>query len=135
MPFLEWREENKTNVKICDDQHKKLFDLVNHLYEAMRTGKGKEVMGKILNDLINYTVYHFSTEEKLMEGCSYPGLVWHKKEHEELAQRARELKEKFDKSEFVMSIEVMNFLKDWLNKHTIGSDRKYGEFLNSKGVF
>jgi len=33
-----------------------------------------------------------------------------------------------------MSVEVMEFLKDWLEKHILGTDRKYGPFLNDKGV-
>ncbi len=135
MAFIEWTEQNKTNVKVCDDQHKKLFAMVNKLYDAMREGKGKEVMGEILNELLRYTLYHFSTEEELMEKYSYPGFIWHKKEHTELANKAKALKERFEAGEFIMSVEVLNFLKDWLNNHTVGSDKKYGTFLNEKGVF
>ncbi|MCX7857340.1 MAG: bacteriohemerythrin [Deltaproteobacteria bacterium] len=135
MPFLEWTEKNKTNVKTCDDQHKKLFQLVNTLYDAMKEGKGNDVMKKILDELVGYTAYHFSTEENLMQKYNYPGLVWHKKEHEDLAKKAKELKEKSDKGEFIISSEVLSFLKNWLNTHTMGSDRKYGEFLNNKGIF
>jgi len=47
---------------------------------------------------------------------------------------ATELKGSFDKGENIITVEVMNFLKDWLNNHIIGTDKKYGPFLNSKGV-
>lgn len=135
MPFIEWTESNRTNVKICDEQHKKLFEMVNRLHEAMKEGKGREVLGKILDELVNYTAYHFSTEEKLMEKYSYPGLLWHKKEHQALTAKAKDLKERFFRSEPVITQDVMNFLKNWLNNHTMGSDKKYGEFLNGKGIF
>jgi len=134
MGFMEWTDKNKTNVKICDEQHKKLFQMVNTLYEAMKEGKGKDVMGKILNELVDYTIYHFSTEERLMEKYRYPGLIWHQREHMELKEKAKALKEKFESGEYILSIDVMNFLKNWLNNHTIGSDKKYGEFLNNEGV-
>jgi len=52
-PFVEWTDKNETNAKICDEQYKKLFEIVNSLYEAMREGKGKDVMGKILNGLVD----------------------------------------------------------------------------------
>ncbi|MCS7280915.1 MAG: bacteriohemerythrin, partial [Desulfobacterota bacterium] len=93
MPFIEWTDKNKTNVKICDEQHKKLFQLVNDLFDAMKEGKAKEIMGKILGELIHYTAYHFSTEEKLMEQYGFPGLFWHRKEHLELAEKAKNLKD------------------------------------------
>ncbi|MCX8021706.1 MAG: bacteriohemerythrin [Syntrophorhabdaceae bacterium] len=135
MPFIEWTEQNKTNVKKCDDQHKKLFDIVNNLYDGMKSGQGRTVMGNVLNELIDYTVYHFKTEEDLMKKYSYPGLLLHIKEHENLMKKAGELKQRFDRGESVISVEVMEFLKEWLTKHTSGSDKKYGQFLNGKGVF
>jgi len=135
MPFIEWTEQNKTNVKKCDDQHKKLFNIVNNLYDGMKLGKGKELMGKTFHELIDYTVYHFKTEEDLMERNKYPGFLLHLKEHEHLVKKAAELKQRFERGESVISIEVMEFLKEWLTKHTTGSDRKYGYFLNNKGIF
>lgn len=135
MPFIEWTETNKTNVKICDDQHKKLFSIVNRLYDAMKRGEGKDILGQILSELLAYTSYHFSTEEALMQQYSFPELPHHKKEHIDLKTKAKDLYERFEKGEFTLSLEVLNFLKGWLMNHTIGTDRKYGEFLNKKGVF
>lgn len=135
MAFIEWTEKNKTNVAICDEQHKKLFTIINKLHEAMKNGKGKEIIGSVLSELIDYTVYHFKTEEELMEKYGFPGRFSHKREHEDLAKKALDLNDRFKKGEPVLTIEVMNFLKGWLTNHTTGSDKKYGEFLNAKGVF
>ena len=66
MPLITWTDELSVSVKDLDSQHQKLFDLVNELHEAMRSGKGKEAVGSILNRLADYTKTHLFYEERLM---------------------------------------------------------------------
>ncbi len=134
MPLITWTSNLSVGVKQLDEQHQKLINLINSLHDAMTQGKGKEALGNILNELINYTVYHFGTEENLFQKYGYMGYASHKQEHDKLTQQAKEIKTKFDSGEPVLTIEVMNFLRDWLNNHIVGTDKKYGPFLNSKGV-
>jgi len=61
------------NIQSIDEQHKKLVALVNNLNDAMSSGKGQLIMGKILDDLVAYTKTHFATEERLMTTHTYPG--------------------------------------------------------------
>jgi hemerythrin len=49
-------------------------------------------------------------------------------------KKVSDLQNKFNSGEGVMTMEVMNFLRDWLNDHIIGSDTKFGPFLNEKGI-
>ncbi|MDW8003038.1 MAG: bacteriohemerythrin [Deltaproteobacteria bacterium] len=93
------------------------------------------MLGKVLSELVEYTVYHFSAEEKLLEDHAYPGLAWHRRLHSELTEKTKNLRDRFNSGEYVISIEVMNFLKDWLTNHIGNVDKKYGEFLNAKGVY
>lgn len=134
MALITWTENFSVQVQSIDDQHKKLIGLVNDLYDAMRAGKARDVLGKVLSELIDYTVYHFGTEEKLFVKYGYPEYKAHKKEHDDLTKQAVALKEKFDNGNMMITIEVMNFLKDWLNNHILGTDKKYGPFLSAKGV-
>ncbi|HEX8947628.1 MAG TPA: bacteriohemerythrin [Dissulfurispiraceae bacterium] len=134
MALMTWDGKFSVNIKEIDDQHKKLFDLVNNLHDAMKAGKGKEAVGKVLNELISYTVYHFGTEEKLFQQYGYPEQTKHKKEHEDLTKKATDLKGKFDKGDIAITIEVMNFLRDWLNTHILRTDKAYSAFLNGKGL-
>jgi len=132
MPFMEWNDKLLTGVKECDEQHKKLVNLINELYEAMKQGKGKEIIDKILNELASYADYHFSTEEKLMTKYGYPELSIHKKEHESFKKKVKEFVERKAKGEVTLSVEIMNFLKDWLFHHIMETDKKYGPFLSQK---
>jgi len=100
----------------------------------MKAGKSKEVIGKILDELINYTGYHFKTEEDLFDKYGYPDKNTHKRQHGDFVDQVVKLKEDYDSGKSVLSIDLMNFLKDWLLKHIAGTDKKYTPFLNSKGV-
>jgi len=132
MPFIEWSDKLLTGVKEADEQHKKLVSLINELYDAMKQGKGKEVIDKTLDELVRYAGYHFTTEETLMSKYGYPELQAHKKEHEAFKAKIKEFMEKKAKGEVTLTVEVMNFLKEWLVKHIMGTDKKYGPFLVEK---
>ena len=134
MPLFEWSQELSVKIKKIDEQHKKLVDLINLLHDSMKEGKGRDVMGKVLTDLAEYTRYHFQTEEMLFEKYAYPGYLPHKREHDNLTDQVNELKAKFEQGDTVITMELMGFLKTWLNHHILESDQRYSLFLNSKGV-
>lgn len=134
MALFEWSDKYSVNIKQIDEQHKKLVDMLNELYEAMKTGKGKEVLGKTLTELIQYVGTHFATEEKLFSTYGYPEYNAHKAEHIKLTQKAIELQKDFQQGAPVLTVEVLGFLRDWLQNHILGTDKKYSQFLNSKGI-
>jgi len=134
MALMAWNTTLSVKVKQFDDQHMKLVDMVNDLHDAMKEGKGNVVLGKILNGLISYTATHFAAEEKLMAQHVYPDAVAHKREHENLVKQVVELQNNFKAGKAILTLDVMMFLKGWLVKHIQGDDRKYGIYLNSKGV-
>ena len=130
-----WSDAYSVKIGIIDMQHKNLVGYVNELHQAMLEGHGKEKLGKILSNLIKYTHVHFGTEEKLMQSHGYPYYPQHKAEHDHLSATVVAFQDKFQRNEIGLTIEVMEFLKDWLVKHILGSDKKYAPFLNGKGVF
>lgn len=134
MALVDWNENYSVDIKEIDDQHKKLTGLVNELHDAMMVGKGKEALGKVLNELVDYTHHHFATEEKYFDLYDYPKSETHKEEHKKMLENAAAIKLKSDKGEKVVTIEVMNFLRDWLHDHLLGSDKEYAPFLKSKGM-
>ncbi len=134
MPLINWSENYSVSVKEIDSQHKKLVDLINNLHEGMKHGKGKEILGGVLNELVNYTAYHFSFEEKLFDKYLYPETIHHKREHQKLVEKVKSFANDFNNGRTTVSVDVMNFLKDWLINHIQGTDKKYSSFLNNKGV-
>ncbi len=134
MALVEWKTVYETNVSEVDNQHKKLVGIVNELHSAMIMGKGKDVLSKVFNELVEYTLIHFATEEKYFDEYVYPEADLHKQQHKNLVEQVAALKTKFEAGEKVLTLDVMNFLRDWLHDHIIGSDKLFGPYLNSKGV-
>ena len=100
----------------------------------MKAGKGKDILGKILTDLADYTVYHFGTEEKMFQKYKYPASSLHKKEHDDLTKQVMDIKAKLDAGKSVITMEIMTLLKDWLSNHILQTDKRYSAFFNSNGV-
>jgi hemerythrin len=100
----------------------------------MAKGAAKDVMGKILDELVNYTKTHFAQEEKYFDQFKYPEVEKHKNEHTILTTKAVALQTEFKSGKTALSIQTMNFLKDWLTNHIMVSDKAYSSFLIGKGV-
>ncbi len=134
MSHIDWDEKYSMHVKEIDDQHKDLFSLFNKLQDSMMMGKSKEELEQILSDLIDSTIIHFNTEEKLMHQFSYIGYVEHKRTHDNLISEAKELQDKFSRDKIVLSEEVSVFLTDWLTDHILDIDKKYAPLFKSNNI-
>lgn len=121
-------------VQEFDDQHKKLIDLVNELDDAMRAGKSKDVLEKTLKGLISYTASHFAAEEKKMTAHKYPAYAAHKAEHEKLVAKVLQYQNDLLTGKVAISVELMQFLKDWVTQHIMNTDKKYSAFFNAQGI-
>ncbi len=135
MALINWNDSYSVNIKSIDEQHRKLVVIINELHDAMKTGKGKQALSKIFDELVDYTHTHFTFEEKLMEKHAYNELSLHKQTHQNLIKQLNNFIESYNKGNTALSINVMNFLQDWLIGHIQGSDKKYTSHLNSKGVY
>jgi hemerythrin len=131
---FQWKEAYSVKVLALDNQHKKLFELVNELHQAMGEGHGKDVAGGILTRLIDYTVQHFTAEEKLMERHKYPTLLAHRAEHKALTDKVLAFKKEFDAGTSNVTPQLMTFLQQWLRNHIQSVDQRYSDYLNQKGV-
>lgn len=135
MLVIEWQPDFSVQVSRFDEQHKGLINLINELHSAMKKGEGQVVLGNIFNSLARYTKNHFADEERMMEANGYHDISKHKSAHEYLLKRVTELQNEFVAGNSIMSIKVLNFLREWLITHIQGEDKMYGRFFNGKGIF
>ena len=134
MALIKWDPSYSVKVNRCDDDHKKLFALINTLHDAMLKGQGSEVVKSTVQELLNYTRYHFGAEEALLEKANYPGLNGHKSQHQEFVKRVEQFQKEISQSTMGRSAEILEFLKNWLASHIKDIDQKYSSHLNAAGI-
>ena len=134
MALITWKNDYSVNIAIIDQQHKKLVELINELHDAMLNKQTKETTGIIIDELIKYTDSHFSTEEKYFEQFNYPDTVNHKRVHNNFVNKVVSFKKDFENGKVLISMEIINYLKEWLLKHILVTDKKYTNFLNNHGI-
>jgi hemerythrin len=132
--MFDWKSDYAVNIGSIDAQHQNLFAIGRELYAAMSTGQGKAVMARILNRLVQYTAMHFAHEERLMQLHGYPDFATHKAQHDALVKQVMAFQTDFNAGHSTVAVPVLQFLKDWLEKHIKGSDLAYAPFLKAQKV-
>lgn len=132
MAGLEWSDDLSVGYGPIDEEHKKLIDLVNDLDAAVSSGQDADVVGGFLEELINYTVYHFRNEERVMEAHGYPDALAHKVQHTELTEAAEDLQTRFLDGDHDLADTLIPFLTDWLTGHIMVTDRALGRYVAGK---
>ena len=134
MAFFDWNDELATGIPKIDEQHKKLISLVNELHDALSKGKSRDVLGKLLEELADYTNYHFKTEERAFATYRYENGDAHKRSHDDLIRQLRELIEKQAKGSLAVGVETLTFLIGWVKNHIMKEDRLYIPCLKDKAI-
>ena len=134
MAFFTWNNSYSVGVQRFDTEHQRLFQITNQLFDGMKEGKGKDVMGGVLQKLINYTEQHFGSEEEVMGSKGYADLQTHIAQHRQFTDKVKEFEAQYRAGAVAISVEVLDYLRDWLTSHIAGTDKGYTAFLNQKGV-
>ena len=130
-----WEPSMSVGVAILDEDHKRIMNIINKLYNAILEGDGKDILDEIFHDMMAYINIHFEAEEELFAQTCYAGADEQKRQHRLMAQRATEARQKYeDNKEAVMPMEIMYFLKDWWIDHILNTDTKYAAHLHAHGI-
>lgn len=130
MAFLQWQDSYSVKVPELDQQHQRLVGMINRLHDALRAGGDPAVAKAVLDDLVAYTKYHFSAEERLMEQCGYPELEEHRRKHRAMEAQVMAFQEQAAGGGATVQLKLMNFLRDWLQKHILETDMRYSGHLS-----
>ena len=127
--MLQWKEEYEVGVAEIDEQHQKLIDIANRVYELMRNelalDKYDQIV-EILQELKEYTVYHFHFEEGLMQKARYIKRFSHKILHQNfLAQVEAVDLSAVDENQEAYLVQIMDFIANWLIEHIVVKIRKW----------
>ena len=134
MPKIVWFSGFSVKIEQFDDEHKRLVQLLNNLYDAMPLGVANKILPTILHELVNYTKTHFKNEEAAFEKYNYPDAEAHKKEHDAFGKKLDRFYKSFNEGSVTLSEDVFNMLHEWVKDHIMQSDKAYTRFLNEAGM-
>ncbi|MBC8276716.1 MAG: hemerythrin family protein [FCB group bacterium] len=136
---INWLPQLETGVKVIDEQHRHLADLINTYGEDLELGHVYKRMMIVFSQIIESFTFHFKTEEDLMKGNRFPGYDWHRNVHVNFMERLVLYIDKFKTGDKLLGLEAHRFLRDWLYNHimdhTSFADKQLGKFLNDQGIY
>jgi len=127
MALIVWDSNLDTGIDVIDNQHKRIVEYINKL-DVAREAHSKEEVGRVLNELVDYTLSHFTFEESLMEEAGYPFINAHKKVHQLFVKRVGNYIQRFKMGEDIAE-ELLNTLKAWLINHIRNDDNDYSQIV------
>lgn len=128
MALFTWSEKYSVGNVEIDNQHKKLFEIINNISDMSKMGMTPEVK-RVLDELVVYTKMHLSFEEKILASVNYPDLDKHKRLHEDLKLQLKDFEDKLSEGTRISIVTVIKFLNSWLNDHIMKEDFAYRPFL------
>lgn len=134
-PFsMDWSDRFVLGIDLIDQQHQVLFRLIDQLAKAIQDEDSPDELQQVFDKLKEYTLTHFAAEEHLMAQHAYRGDREHQENHHALAHSLAQLVERAKTGQPLVSLETMNFLRQWLYHHIDDVDRQFAEFLKAKGI-
>jgi len=130
--LVTWSATYSVGIKLIDDQHKELFNLVNDMYNHVNNDDEEEERAyfqSVIKQVVGYVKIHFATEETIMKRTKFQGYAGHKKEHDSFILSVVDIIEKFNEGKRVPLISLTQFIKDWILTHIAIMDKQYFERL------
>jgi hemerythrin-like metal-binding protein len=131
---LQWDESFVTGIAKIDEQHKILVDTLNEANARLGDIPNPELLGEITRNLLSYALYHFETEEALMQANDYAATcpedsARHHREHRDFSQTVVNLRKGIQAGQLVDRQTLITFLSEWLVNHILHTDKKLGAWL------
>ncbi len=132
---VHWESSYTVGIKSIDNQHKKLFDLVNKLFILDDSPNVKEEIRNILYAFRDYTIVHFGDEEEYMKSIAYPELDSHKLLHQQIIESLHSIIQT-PASLNIIKTKMRVIAKRILVDHIVKEDHKIGLFaLKNEKVY
>lgn len=133
---ISWDDKYSVGITTIDKHHQKLFAIIDDIEKLLQEdadkflGKISTALNNTLNELMDYTDYHFSLEESMMAKIKYNKLKEHVILHHEFIKNISEFKSQVEivgPSE--MCVKLLDVLKQWLLTHILFVDQDYTNYF------
>ena len=125
-----WNDSYLLGIPMIDNQHKKFFVILDNL-ETLNQKQEKSEIHSLINELQNYVIYHFQTEEDLMVKSQSPNIDLHVMEHELFRKKVEEFHHSYYNNNAELLNEMISFMRKWLIIHISGTDAEYADSIKS----
>lgn len=127
--LVHWSPAMSVGNLHLDEQHMILIDTINQLASA-QVQNDRAVIAMIIDELVNYTIFHFDYEERLIESAGAPDFERHRRVHRGFVKWVEDLREEFTyHRRRRLDERILGFLRDWLSEHILGDDRAYRPYI------
>jgi hemerythrin len=125
--MIYWKEDYRLNVSLIDEQHQRLFQIAEDIYNLLKSDLYTDKYDKILShlsELKDYTIFHFKSEEDYMKQIGYRKFLSHKVEHDDFISRINNIDlDKIDEDQDAYILELLNFVVNWIDEHILQKDK------------
>lgn len=132
---IKWDQSLSVGVKEIDNQHKLFIETLNKLNTAIYQSKPKNILNDIFESLYNYATIHFDAEEKYFKKFKYEGSKEHVEEHHSFSRKLEEYRNRPRKDHVALSLDLIDYLENWLVSHLNEMDKRYTKCFNDHGLF
>jgi hemerythrin len=132
--MLEWNDKFSVGISMIDEEHKKLFGILNKVIVVKEHNGNPEELWEVLSEMTNYALTHFKTEEAYMKECNYPEYQDHKEEHRHFSTETIAYHDKVITGDSQIANEIIEYLKWWLVNHIQVTDKKYVDCFKENGL-
>jgi methyl-accepting chemotaxis protein len=133
-PLIHWTEAMDNAIEEMDEQHRKIVQMVDQLYIGLRTDKPKKEIKELLKMLVDYTAWHFSSEERYFQEFEFANATAHKKEHDAFMAHIDSFRKKYQAGKIKFYDDVMRYNKTWIEEHFATADKQYEELFMKNGL-
>lgn len=123
---LVWKEEFNIGIKIIDDEHQRLFKIINKLFAlGEKEKRSKRACQEGIKYFKEHALKHFEDEEKYMELIAYDELEIHRRLHRSFRENSLPALERELEREEYSPNAIDHFLAvcaGWLIGHTLTED-------------
>lgn len=134
---IEWTEKLMTGVPEIDQQHQVLVDSINEANIRLMSEHDIKLVEQITKDLLSYAIYHFETEEDLMQQTGYEhesadDAQIHQQQHREFSAQVLAVRDGLRDGKTISRKDLLAFLNSWLVGHIMNTDQRLGAFIRQK---
>ncbi|MBF0268041.1 MAG: hemerythrin family protein [Alphaproteobacteria bacterium] len=132
--LIVWNEQLATGSAEIDGQHQILVNTLNEANIRLTDESPLDLLEQITKDLLSYALYHFETEERLMQESAYgerrpQEAQTHFEQHRNFSAKVVEVRNQIKAGTRIPRDDLLAFLNNWLINHIMNTDKRLGEYL------